>query len=70
MERIQKDAVDKAETEAAAIINRAKEKAADIVKAAEAEASARLKRPTRTPKRSRNVANAPLNSPPATSCFR
>ena len=58
MERIQKDAVDKAETEAAAIIARAKEaeteaaaiiarakdKAAEIVKAAEAEASAKLEK--------------------------
>ena len=44
MERIQKDAVDKAENEAAAIIAKAKEKAADIVKAAEAEASARLEK--------------------------
>ena len=44
MERIQKDAVDKAETEAAAIIARAKDKAAEIVKAAEAEASARLEK--------------------------
>lgn len=44
MERIQKDAVDKAETEAAAIIARAKDKAAEIVKAAEAEASAKLEK--------------------------
>ena len=44
MERIQKDAVDKAENEAAAIIAKAKEKAADIVKAAETEASARLEK--------------------------
>ena len=62
MERIQKDAVDKAETEAAAIIARAKDKAAEIVKAA--------KRLTRTPKRLRNAANALWNSLPATSCFR
>ena len=54
MERIQKDAVDKAENEAAAIIAKAPV----------------WKRPTRTPKRSRNVANALLNSPPATFCFR
>ena len=44
MERIQKDAVDKAEAEAAAIIARAKDKAAEIVKAAEAEASAKLEK--------------------------
>lgn len=42
MERIQKDAVDKAENDAAAIIAKAKEKAAEIVKAAEAEAQAKL----------------------------
>ena len=42
MERIQKDAVDKAENEAAAIIAKAKEKAAEIVKNAEAEAQAKL----------------------------
>lgn len=44
MQRIQKDAVDKAENEAAAIIARAKEKAAEIVKAAEAEAAAKLEK--------------------------
>ena len=44
MERIQKDAVDKAENDAAAIIAKAKEKAAEIVKAAEAEASAKLEK--------------------------
>ena len=60
MERIQKDAVDKAENEAAAIIAKAKEKAADIVKAAEAEASAKLEK----------ADNALWNSLPATSCFR
>ena len=80
MERIQKDAVDKAETEAAAIIARAKDKAAEIVKAAEAEASAKLEKADkdaeafterrRTPKRLRNAANALWNSLPATSCFR
>ena len=42
MERIQKDAVDKAELEANAIISKAKEKAAAIVKAAEDEAKAKL----------------------------
>lgn len=42
MERIQKDAADKAENDAAAIIAKAKEKAAEIVKAAEAEAQAKL----------------------------
>lgn len=42
MERIQKDAVDKAENDAAAIIAKAKEKAAEIVNAAEAEAQAKL----------------------------
>lgn len=42
MERIQKDAVDKAELEATSIISRAKEKAAEIVKAAEEEAKAKL----------------------------
>jgi len=42
MERIQKDAVDKAELEATAIISKAKEKAAEIVKAAEDEAKAKL----------------------------
>ena len=44
MERIQKDAVGKAENEAAAIIARAKEKAAEIVKNAEIEASAKLEK--------------------------
>lgn len=44
MERIQKDAVDKAENEAAAIIMKAKEKAAEIVKNAEADAQARLEK--------------------------
>ena len=42
MERIQKDAVDKAELEATSIISKAKEKAAEIVKAAEEEAKAKL----------------------------
>ena len=42
MERIQKDAVDKAELEATSIISKAKEKAAEIVKAAEDEAKAKL----------------------------
>ena len=42
MERIQKDAVDKAELEATSIISKAKEKAAEIVKAAEQEAQAKL----------------------------
>ena len=42
MERIQKDAVDKAELEATSIISKAKEKAAEIVKAAEHEAKAKL----------------------------
>ncbi len=44
MERIQKDAVDKAENEATAIIAKAKEKAAEIVKNAEAEAQAKLEK--------------------------
>lgn len=44
MERIQKDAVDKAENEAMAIISKAKEKAAEIVKNAEAEAQAKLEK--------------------------
>jgi len=44
MLRIQKDAVEKAENEAAGIVARAKEKAADIVKAAEAEAAAKLEK--------------------------
>jgi len=44
MERIQKDAVDKAETEAAAIIAKAKDKAAEIIKNAEAEAQAKLEK--------------------------
>ena len=42
MERIQKDAVEKAELEANAIISKAKDKAAAIVKAAEDEAKAKL----------------------------
>ena len=42
MQRIQKDAVDKAELEATSIISKAKEKAAEIVKAAEEEAKAKL----------------------------
>ncbi len=42
MERIQKDAVDKAELEATSIISKAKEKAAEIVKVAEDEAKAKL----------------------------
>ncbi len=42
MERIQNDAVDKAELEATSIISKAKEKAAEIVKAAEQEAQAKL----------------------------
>ena len=42
MERIQKDAVDKAELEATSIISKAKEKVAEIVKAAEQEAQAKL----------------------------
>ncbi len=66
MERIQKDAVDKAETEAAAIIARAKDKAGRL-KPKRAPSS---KRPTRTPKRLRNAANALWNSLPVTSCFR
>lgn len=44
MDRIQKDAVTKAENEAAAIIAAAKEKAAEIVKTAEAEAAAKLEK--------------------------
>lgn len=44
MERIQKDAVNKAENEAAAIIAKAKEKAAEIVKDAESAAAARLEK--------------------------
>jgi V/A-type H+-transporting ATPase subunit E len=44
MLRIQKDAVEKAENEAAGIVARAKEKAADIVKAAEVEAAAKLEK--------------------------
>ena len=44
MDRIQKDAVDKAENERASIIAEAKEKAAKIVKDAEAEASAKLEK--------------------------
>lgn len=44
MDRIQKDAVNKAENEAAAIIAAAKEKAAEIVKTAEAEAQAKLEK--------------------------
>lgn len=44
MDRIQKDAVNKAENEAAAIIAAAKEKAAEIVKNAEAEAAAKLEK--------------------------
>ena len=42
MERIQKDAVDKAELEATAIISKAKDKALEIVNAAEEEAKAKL----------------------------
>ena len=42
MERIQKDAVEKAELAAADIISKAKDKAAEIVKAAEDEAKAKL----------------------------
>ena len=42
MERIQKDAVEKAELAAADIISKAKDKAAEIVKAAEDEANAKL----------------------------
>ena len=44
MDRIQKDAVTKAENEAAAIIAAAKDKAAEIVKTAEAEAQAKLEK--------------------------
>lgn len=44
MERIQKDAVSKAESQAAAIIANAKEKAAEIIKNAEAEAQAKLEK--------------------------
>lgn len=42
MERIQKDAVEKAELAAADIISKAKDKAAEIVRAAEDEAKAKL----------------------------
>ena len=63
MDRIQKDACDKAETEAAAIVAKAKEKAAEIVAAAEAEARLGWKRPTRMPKLSPNAVNAPWSSP-------
>lgn len=44
IDRIQKEAVDKANAESAAIIAAAKEQAASIVKAAEAEASAKLEK--------------------------
>lgn len=44
MDRIQNDAVVKAENEAAAIIAAAKEKAAEIVKSAEADAHAKLEK--------------------------
>lgn len=44
MERIQKEAVDKAESDAQAIIAKAKEKAVEIVKSAEADAKAKLEK--------------------------
>lgn len=44
MERIQREAVDKAESQAAAIIAKAKEKAAEILKEAGVEARARLEK--------------------------
>lgn len=47
MERIQREAVDKAESQAAAIIAKAKEKAAEILKDAGAEAKARLEKADR-----------------------
>lgn len=47
MERIQREAVDKAESQAAAIIAKAKEKAAEILKDAGVEARARLEKADR-----------------------